>query len=151
LFGSLPSQADFALYGQLRQGLNDKISADVMREYPGAWGWTLTMDDLSGIEVASLQSTHILTKAAKRLLAFAAQTYFPFLTANANSMMEKKERVRVPILRGTAVHEQPVFKYQVMCLESLMNKYQKLTAADRQVVDRTIDASFLQTRSVAKL
>ena len=39
LFGTLPTQADFAMYGQLRQGLNDAISAKVMRQYPGAWGW----------------------------------------------------------------------------------------------------------------
>lgn len=149
-FGQVPSQADFAIYGQLRQGLNDEISANVMREYPGAWGWTLSMDDLSGLEVSN-EVAYTVTKGVKHLFEFAAQTYFPFLSANATAIAQNTKQVSLKFLKGTVLHEQPVFKYQLKCLEVLQTSYNNLSPTDRKLIDSDIDSAFVRTLNRAKL
>ncbi|GBG29958.1 Serine/threonine-protein kinase ATG1a [Hondaea fermentalgiana] len=75
LFGDTPSAADFALYGQLRQTIQDPLPAKIMYEFPMAWAWVWRVDDLSGFEpraeVASAHTRTSATPAVKALLSLA--------------------------------------------------------------------------------
>jgi len=105
------------------------------------------MDDLSGYEPPDDPGWRV-TVGAQLLLAFARETYFPFLVANARALDGPKgapgtrladlprSTVRVSILGR--VHEQPAFKYQKRCLEELRRGYAALSLAERGVVEEHV-------------
>ncbi|CAE7417697.1 unnamed protein product [Symbiodinium pilosum] len=48
IFGSRPTSADFAVYGQLRQLATDPLPSRIVMEYPAVWAWVFRVEDLTG-------------------------------------------------------------------------------------------------------
>mmetsp|Transcript_40047 Transcript_40047/g.78730 ORF Transcript_40047/g.78730 Transcript_40047/m.78730 type:complete len:342 (-) Transcript_40047:26-1051(-) len=153
LFG-LPSNADFALFGQLRMLVNDPFPAKVVQQYPAVWGWVLRVEDLSGWEGSG---EHVLTPAALSVLKLISETHIPFLLANASALRSGAKEFEVPIFKGAKIHQQPPFKYQGKCLKALCNQYAALDCKHKRRVNETLEqfgvdagAAFCQSHS-AKL
>ncbi len=132
LLGPQPTVADFAIFGQMRLIATDPLPAPIVQEYPGAWGWVWRMEDLSGHHSDGAPE---MTDGARRMLKLAAQTYLPFLRANAQALDAGHSEVRVAIFGGDATHVQPPFKYQLRCLRDLEAQYAALNGAARTAVD----------------
>jgi len=129
LLGASPTNADFALFGQMRQWAADPRPALVMHEYPGAWGWTWRMDDLSGLPEPQMDSVQF-AEGARRLIGLASETYIPFMQANLLAVEAGQKEVAVKLLPGQGrevVHKQPVFKYQAACWLELQQMYGSLS------------------------
>lgn len=136
LFGSRPSLADFAWYGQLSQLASDPTPHDLMeREAPFLMRWLANIDDASGVEGAWGEPSAAVTG----LLKLAGEVYLPFLAANANAAQAGAETVTVE-LRGHA-YSQATFRYQVKCLGELRAAYAALSPAARATVDPLLDAA----------
>jgi glutathione S-transferase len=135
LFGTRPSLADFAWYGQLSQNAVDPTPADLMRETaPYLFRWMLNIDDLSGWEGGDWHGPDLApTPAAMGLLKLAGSVYFPFLLANEAAIARGEETFSFKAL-GHA-YGQGVFKYQVKCLAALRQAYDALSAAAKAKVD----------------
>ncbi len=135
LFGTRPSLADFAWYGQLSQNAVDPTPADLMRETaPYLFRWMLNVDDLSGWEGGEWHDPDLTpTPAAMGLLKLAGSVYFPFLQANAAAIARAEETFRFSALGHD--YSQGVFKYQVKCLAALRQAYSALSAAAKAKVD----------------
>jgi hypothetical protein len=137
VFGQRPSNADFALFGQLRQLAADPFPAKIVQQYPEVWGWVWRMDDLSGYNPPDDdgQKPAAPTPATEALLRLIGQTYLPFLLANEKALLAGgKEQVRVSIFGGSAEHVQPPFKYQLLCIQTLRAQFARLAAADQAEV-----------------
>ena len=149
LFGARPTNADFALFGQLRQCAVDPFPSRVMHEFPCAWSWVWQMDDLSGIEPPSDDATHgaLPPPAVMALLNLAARTHLPLLQANAHAVSSGEEEVTVDILptdhgSGATVHRQPPFRYQATyCWPKLQMQYAQLHGTEREYVNAALDKS----------
>jgi len=145
LLGAAPSNADFALFGQMRQWAADPRPARIMHEYPGAWGWTWRMDDLSGYE-PQLPIESRFTPGALSLLKLAVGTYIPFMQANYQALQTGTDEVAVTLLSGTTrevQHRQPRFKYQALCWKRLESMYAVL-GEDRATIDEWLQQAELQ-------
>ena len=130
LFGSRPSLADFALFGQLWTLSVDPTPAAIMRERaPGVLTWLLRIDDASGIEGEWGAADAPLPAMVRDLLQLCGDTYLPFLAANAQATAEGRESVSVT-LRGRP-YEQATFRYQAKCYDALRHRFAKLGASHR--------------------
>jgi len=145
LFGSLPSNADFALFGQLRQLSADPLPAKIVHEFPHVWGWVWRLDDLSGYE--SAEGEYCMTSGALAMLALIGQTYAPFLLANSRALENGELSVSVTIFGSN--HSQPSFKYQNKCLMELRWQYESMQdkTEARSVLQRTNLLDTFATRS----
>src|SRR3546814_10640416 len=87
LFGSRPSLADFALYGQLAQLTIDPQPQRICRERaPVVESWAITLDDASGIDGEWQPEKAAGVREA--LLEMIGAVYLPSLTANAERSEE---------------------------------------------------------------
>ena len=144
LLGAIPSNADFAIYGQLRQLAVDPYPALIVRAYPAVWGWVWTMDDLSGFEPQAGPGAmlHCITPGAVAMLLLCDRAYIPFLAANAHALQMNAPEVRVSISVSSVqepaavaeivstTHVQPPFKYQARCLANLQAQWQRLDSEE---------------------
>ena len=104
LFGSRPSVADLALFGQLKTLGADPTPMALMRAHaPRTDAWVRRADDLSGVEGAWEEPA----PAVQDLLAMARELYWPFLKANATG--------DVDLALGGWRFRQPHFRYQAKC------------------------------------
>ena len=130
LFGSRPSAADFALYGQLTQLASDPTPQALMREaYPWLYRWLLRMDDLSG-EADGEWNDPLDTPVATALLAECGQRHLPLLVANAQAVQAGQTRFSHD-MDGVAV-SQDVNRYAVKCLANLRAAWSALPETSRQ-------------------
>lgn len=128
LFGTRPSLADFALYGQLAQLTLDPWPQRVCRERaPAVEAWVITLDDAAGIE--GEWKTERGAAARDALLEMIGAEYLPFLRANAQALAEGRDRVEVEI-RGRPFAQQP-FAYQGKCYSELRHRWSALGSDDR--------------------
>ena len=136
LFGSRPSAADFAWYGQLWQLLRDPTPRHMLRaDFPAAFAWLEMADDASGVE----GEWRGAGEAALGLARLAGEVYLPFLAANAAALREGRERVVVELLGRPYV--QAPFKYQARCLAELRALHAGLSPAARARVDALLGPS----------
>jgi hypothetical protein len=140
LFGSRPSLADFAWFGQLSEMATDPTPMRIMREKaPFTDHWTRRLDDASGVEGEWYPREQALTGMAEALLGIAGELYLPFLVANAQAFARGVERLEINVW-GLPYALSP-FKYQVKCLQLLRDKFVALDAAHRTalrpVLERT--------------
>ncbi len=129
LFGSRPSAADFALYGQLTQLASDPTPQALMREaYPWLYRWLLRMDDLSG-EADGEWSDALDTPTVTALLAECGRHHLALLLANADAVAAGEPRF-IHDMDGTAV-SQDVNRYAVKCLTNLRSAWAALPETAR--------------------
>lgn len=140
LFGSRPSLADFALFGQLRTLATDPVPLALFRERaPRTEHWVRRLDDTSGIEGAWDPADGPLRDAVMSLLRLAGSTYLPYLRANARALEAGGDTVRV-MLDGRP-YEAPVFRYHGKCLASLRARYAALDDATRRRLEAPLGDS----------
>jgi len=140
LFGSRPSLAEFAWYGQFSQLIVDPTPNDLLRATaPFTTRWIMHIDDASGVEGEWRSPAHPLPPAVEQLLAFAGDVYLPFLIANAQAVAAGQETFTVTLLGKPWT--QGAFKYQAKCLQALRQQFAALPEADRirltPLLDRT--------------
>ena len=130
LFGSRPSLADFAWFGQLSQLATDPTPMRIMRERaPFTDHWARRLDDASGVEGEWYPRGRALGAWVEALLRIAGELYLPFLVANADAFARGVERLEIEVW-GLPYALAP-FKYQVKCLELLRGKFAGLDEEDR--------------------
>jgi glutathione S-transferase len=140
LFGSRPSLADFAWFGQLSEMATDPTPMRIMRERaPFTDHWTRRLDDASGVDGAWYGREQALSGMSEALLRIAGELYLPFLVANAEAFAKGVGRLQINVW-GLPYALSP-FKYQVKCLQLLREKFAALKAehraALRPVLERT--------------
>jgi glutathione S-transferase len=130
LFGSRPSLADFAWFGQLSEMATDPTPMRIMREKaPFTDHWTRRLDDASGVDGEWYPREQALSGMAEALLRIAGELYLPFLVANAEAFAKGVERLEINVW-GLPYALFP-FKYQVKCLQLLREKFTVLEAEHR--------------------
>ncbi|MCA3255257.1 MAG: glutathione S-transferase [Alphaproteobacteria bacterium] len=128
LFGTRPSLAEFAIYGQLSQLGTDPTPQAMMRaDFPYTYRWLQHLDDMSGIEGEWDAADAPLPDAVDALLEVIGAVYMPFLLANETALAKGKEIFRMTALGQS--YEQGVFKYQAKCLAELRARYAALPGA----------------------
>lgn len=140
LFGSQPSLADFALYGQLQQLNDDPTPRKIMQDkavYTARWVDGLS--DASGIDGQWTKDVPAQIQRLSGLIDFAAQVYLPFLDANAKAVATGAEAFNVFLL-GMPYQQAP-FKYQVKCFIALRERYSALNAEDKALLKPALEAS----------
>jgi hypothetical protein len=125
LFGSRPSLAEFAIYGQVSQLGVDPTAQEMMRaEVPFAYRWLAHMDDLSGVEGQWRAPDAPRPALLGETLALIGEVYLPFLVANDATLKAGGEEVRLRALGFDYV--QAPFRYQAKCLAELRIAYARL-------------------------
>ena len=140
LFGSRPSLADFAWFGQLSELATDPTPMRIMRKNaPFTDHWVRRLDDASGVDGQWYPREQALSGMAEALLTIAGELYLPFLVANAEAFRKGVECLKINVW-GLPYTLAP-FKYQVKCLNLLRDKFSALDAVDRTalrpVMERT--------------
>ena len=146
LFGGRPSRADFGLYGQLTQLVNDPTPSERMREIaPYTWRWVHQLDDRGGLEGEWMGADEPLPEGVLALLRMCGEVYFPFLVANAAAFENGEKRFAFEA-RGCE-YSQGTFKYQVKCLAELRRRFASLDGRTRaraeQILEQTGGAEAL--------
>src|SRR6185295_15067172 len=96
LFGSRPSLADFAWYGQLNEMACDPTPMRIMRERaPFTDIWARRLDDCSGVDGDWAEG---VTPWAEALLGLAGEVYLPFLHANATAFEAGRAQLELQAL-----------------------------------------------------
>jgi hypothetical protein len=140
LFGSRPSLADFAWFGQLSEMATDPTPMRIMREVaPFTDHWVRRLDDASGVEGEWYPREQALGGMAEALLRIAGELYLPFLVANEQAFAKGVERLEINVW-GLPYALAP-FKYQVKCLQQLRGKFAALDAADRAALKPVLERS----------
>src|SRR6202022_1158583 len=112
LFGSRPSLADFAWFGQLSELATDPTPMRIMRQKaPFTDHWVRRLDDVSGVDGKWYPREQALSGMAEALLRIAGELYLPFLAANAEAFAKGVERLEINVW-GLPYALSP-FKYQV--------------------------------------
>jgi glutathione S-transferase len=136
LFGSRPSEAEFALFGQLSQlGTDPTPQAMLRADYPLAFRWLAHIDDLSGVDGRWGPPGPM----ARPILELIGDVYLPFLEANAAALAAGADA-----LHFTAMgHDfgQPPFRYQAKCLAALRAAWADLGADSRADIAPLLAAS----------
>lgn len=138
LFGSRPSLADFAWFGQLSEMATDPTPMRIMRRVaPFTDHWVRRLDDASGVEGEWDAREAALSGMAEALLAIAGELYLPFLAANEQAFAKGVERLEINVW-GLPYALAP-FKYQVKCLQQLRTKFGALGTADRAALKPVLE------------
>lgn len=125
LFGSRPSLADFALYGQLAQLTFDPWPQRICRERaPAVEAWVIHLDDASGVEGQWQPQAGAAVREA--LLEMIGSEYLPFLRANAAALASGAQRLELDI-RGRRYAQAPS-AYQGKCYAQLKQRWLALDA-----------------------
>lgn len=135
VLGSRPASADFAIYGQLTQlGLVDPTPAGFLgRHSPRLRAWIDRTDDLSGHAAGQWLTRDAMTDHLGELLNEIGRVYAPFLIANAQAAAIGLKEFETTI--DGKPWSQPVFPYQVKCLESLRDARMAMTDETRDALD----------------
>lgn len=140
LFGSRPSLADFALYGQLKMLATDPTPQAILREKaPRLDLWLRAVDDASGVEGDWRAPESEPSPVVAALLALVGRDYLPFLAANARAWENGDEEMALT-LRGRRYAQAP-FRYQLKCLNTLREAFAGLDVASRQRIAPWLEAA----------
>jgi hypothetical protein len=136
--GTQPASADFAIFGQLTQlGIIDPTSAQLLvKASPRLRAWLDRVEDLSGHIGSGWIKRELVKTHVGDLLNEIGRTYAPFLVANAQAYAEGKSELKAIIDGQSWI--QPVFSYQVKCLQALQLERQKMTKSGREVLDEIL-------------
>lgn len=129
-FGSRPSAAEFALYGQLSQLVLDEVPlAMLRRDAPFTYRWLWHLEDLSGIDGRWDEAQTPLAGALEPLLTLVGATHGKLLLANEAAAARGADRVRLQILG--LPFEQPTNRYLLKCLNTLRTAYRAMPTTAR--------------------
>ncbi len=129
-FGTRPSLADFAWYGQLNEMATDPTPMRIMRALaPKTDIWARRADDTSGVEGEWWPFERVMSGAARDLLALAGELYLPFLTANEQAWAKGLDKLEMRVWRLD--YTLAPFKYQVKCLTWLRDRFAALDPEGR--------------------
>jgi glutathione S-transferase len=128
LFGTRPSVADFAVYGQYLQLATDPTPQTLMRAAaPYLYRWLFDIDDASGVEGEWASGVSALHPSVKAVLSQVGEIYFPFLMANDAAIHAGQQTFSVTLMGREFA--QGVFKYQQKCLAELRAAFAGLDPA----------------------
>jgi glutathione S-transferase len=131
LLGSRPCLGDFGLYGQLQILATDPTpEAEMRARAPDVHCWIMRLDDASGVEGQWIPADAPLPVTVMTLLRHMAQTYLPFLAANAKAVQEGAPSFEVEMLEQP--YAQAPFRYQAKCYDALRKKFAALPEAARR-------------------
>lgn len=136
LFGSRPSSADFAIFGQLTQlGVIEPTSAAITTRFPRVRAWIDRVEDLCGLEPEESDWTTAddVTQSCRPILIEIGRVYAPALLANARAAATGQDFFETKI-DGRA-WQQPTFSYQSKCLSCIQQAYSALNDRERAIVD----------------
>lgn len=134
LFGTRPSLADFALFGQLKTLADDPTPQRIMRAVANRLThWVRRNDDASGVEGKWREPDAEPSEALVGLLRMAGDTYLPFLEANARAVAHGNEEVRLTLCGQDYV--QAPFGYQAKCYARLRKLFAELDADSRARIE----------------
>jgi glutathione S-transferase len=138
LFGDRPSLADFGWYGQFSQLARDPTPRRMIRQdYPAAFTWIETLDDVSGLEPGAWRDpTSAPSAALQGFCEMASTLYLPFLAANAKARAEGREEFSLTLL-GQPYAQGP-FGYQAKCLGVLKAAFAALADEPRARVEAAL-------------
>ncbi len=143
VLGGRPSSADFALFGQLTQlTVVEPTSAAITRDLSQrVRAWVDLMEDLSGVQPTDDDwfTAEEASEALAPLLAEIGRTYAPAMVANAKAVMAGETSFETEI--DGRPWTQPVFKYQVKCLQWLRDDYSGLSDNERGAVAALMDGT----------
>lgn len=140
LFGTRPSLADFALFGQLKTLADDPTPMRIMRGCAERLShWVRRTDDLSGLEGEWSGSGAGSSAAVRGLLEMAGDTYLPFLAANAKALEEGAPEVQLTLCGQDYV--QAPFSYQAKCFRRLRDLFAGLDGDARKRIEPELDAA----------
>lgn len=135
-FGTRPSSADFAIYGQLTQlAIVEPTSAAITAKLSRrVRGWIDRVEDLSGLAPADADwlSREAVGQSIKPLLVEIGRVYAPFLLANAQAVMAGAADFDA-VIDGRP-WTQPTFPYQAKCLKWIRDAFSALSPADQSDV-----------------
>lgn len=133
LFGTRPSLADFAWYGQLSEMACDPTPMRIMRERaPFTEFWARRLDDASGVEGRWTDPSDGVPGWVVDLLRIAGDVYLPFLAANAQAFAEGRDSLHIHVLGHDYVLRP--FKFQVKCLDALRRDFATLSREDLDAI-----------------
>src|SRR5260370_11037996 len=140
IFGTRPSLADFAWFGQLSEFATDPAPMRIMpNKAPFTDHWTRRLEYASGVDGHWYPRGLALSGMAAALLRIAGELYLPFLLANAEAFAKGVERLGINVW-GLPYSLSP-FQYQGKCLDLIPAKFVSLDAehraALRPVLERT--------------
>ena len=150
LFGTRPSLADFALFGQLKTLADDPTPQRIMRAVANRLThWIRRNDDASGVEGAWREPDAEPSEAVCGLIQMAGDTYLPFLEANAKSLEAGNDEIRLTLCGQDYV--QAPFGYQAKCFARLRKLFAELDSDARARIEplltRTGCAPYLPSSS----
>lgn len=139
-FGSRPSAAEFALYGQLSQLALDEVPLAMLRQHaPYTYRWLWHLEDLSGLEGRWDDGETPLADVLQPLLALVGATHGELLLANEAATARGADRVKLEILG--LPFEQPTNRYLLKCLNTLRAMHRELPANVRAALRPLLEAS----------
>lgn len=135
LFGSRPSSADFAFYGQLSQLAGDPTSSELMRQVaPYTVRWLTQLDDASGVEGSwNTPEVDLVNPLVRNMLKIAGEVYLPYLLANEAASRDGLDSFRADI--GGFSYSQQTFRYHLRCLSTLRHLYHQLSDPAKAEID----------------
>lgn len=138
ILGARPSSADFAIYGQLTQlGIVDPTSSELLIKIsPRLRAWLDRVKDLSGQSAGPWIEDSTISEHLGELLTEIGRVYTPFLIANAEAAAQGKSEVETVIDQQRWI--QPVFPYQVKCLQILRLARDNLNPTSRSMLDDSL-------------
>ncbi len=136
--GTRPASADFAIYGQLTQlGLVDPTPARYLQRHsPRLRAWLDRAEDLSGHRAAQWLPRSSIGDHLGELLGEIGKVYAPFLVANAQAVANGQAAFETRI--DGQLWSQPVFPYQVKCLDTLRQARKALDEDARAALDAVL-------------
>jgi glutathione S-transferase len=140
MFGTRPSIADIALYGQLSELGSDPTPLRIMRDLaPFTDHWVRRADDMSGTEGSWRAPEEGVSQWAIDLLRIIGELYLPFLAANEKAFREEKDRLEISAW-GLPYALAP-FKYQLKCLTTLRSSFASLDDAERDSIRPVLEST----------
>lgn len=144
LFGSRPSAADFALFGQLHPmiSLDPETSRKVFAASRSVWFWYHSLKDLSGLSLKDENAGWLdpanLPPTLIAVFREIGRLYAPFMTANAQAVAAGSKTLECALDGGAVPWTQASFKYQAKCLGWLREHHKSLAPADMRLVDAAL-------------
>ena len=118
-------------------------SAIVAERAPRLLAWTMTLEDLSGLEPGPWAQPERLREDLRPLLDEIGRTYAPLLLANAAAIASGRDAVEVE-LDGAPWRQAP-FPYQFKCLTTLRSLHAGLGVEARRSVDALLAGTGCET------